>query len=319
MTKSRNAKLYDEQSKSYINFSFADITPKRATEILATNHINNRSLSQSTINKYADMMQKGMWHVAGCEAIKLSSDGVLVDGQHRLTAIVQANRTITMLLITGVPKKVFSTLDTGKTRSLNDAMKISGITVKGGVQRASSSLNIVYRIMDSFNRGLSTSTTRRVPLCNSVALEFLKTQPRFLNTVSDFYSCYQGYKIAKNFNVTAACAMNYFFVGISEEIDEALTIINASLQHGTTFDDFKHESAITAVLNHIKDLRGNGKGIDFTYYLSMYAFMLEHTLNKTKAKTYSHIPKDFFNQESLTAEIFKKRFTEVEEKELETV
>ena len=101
------------------------ITPTHAERLLATND-SNRATSQRTVNAYAAIMAAGDWLLNG-ESIIVNGDGSLLDGQHRLKACVQSGRAFPSLIVEGVDKGTFDTLDSGKTRSLADAMCIEGI------------------------------------------------------------------------------------------------------------------------------------------------------------------------------------------------
>ena len=100
------------------------ITPAIAREWLSKN-THNRPLRARVIAKYAASMKSNQWEVNG-ETIKFSEDGRLLDGQHRLTACVQANKTFQSWVIRGLPSQVFDTIDTGKNREAKDILALEG-------------------------------------------------------------------------------------------------------------------------------------------------------------------------------------------------
>lgn len=91
-----------------------NVTPQLAAEFLEKN-ANNRSLSNAVVEHYAMQMRSGKW-IANGETIKFGSNGELVDGQHRLQAIIQSGVTVTMVVVTGVPEGSKETIDVGKVR-----------------------------------------------------------------------------------------------------------------------------------------------------------------------------------------------------------
>ena len=101
------------------------VTPTHAERLLANND-SNRAVSQRTVNAYAAIMGAGDWALNG-ESIIVNGDGTLLDGQHRLLACVQSGKSFPSLIVEGVGKETFVTVDSGKTRSLADAMCIEGI------------------------------------------------------------------------------------------------------------------------------------------------------------------------------------------------
>ena len=68
------------------------ITPKLAEKWMEANK-NNRPLRRSLVGRYAGAIRRGQWELNG-ESIKFDEDGVLFDGQHRLAAVVEANKPI---------------------------------------------------------------------------------------------------------------------------------------------------------------------------------------------------------------------------------
>lgn len=105
-----------------------DITPEMANAWLEKNMPNNRRLNTANIRKYARIMHAGGWELTH-QGIAFDTDGNLIDGQHRLSAIVMANVPVTMMVTTGVkhvPGEALN-IDVGARRTLTNIMQISGI------------------------------------------------------------------------------------------------------------------------------------------------------------------------------------------------
>lgn len=100
------------------------LTPKLAAQLLQKN-THNRSVSHPRVRQYAADMRKGQWAFNG-EAIKVSADGQVLDGQHRLLAVIDADRAIETVLITGLPNAAQETMDQGRARTLADVLKLRG-------------------------------------------------------------------------------------------------------------------------------------------------------------------------------------------------
>jgi hypothetical protein len=77
-----------------------EITPRMAADWLKRNP-HNRPLQPRVINKYVRDMLDGNWVLDG-QAITLASDGTIINGQHRLSAVVQSGVTISSLVVWGV-------------------------------------------------------------------------------------------------------------------------------------------------------------------------------------------------------------------------
>lgn len=92
------------------------ITPELAEVYLGKNSNNYRKISRQIVLAYAADMKTGNWKLNG-EAIKFNKSGFLVDGQHRLNAVVRSGVSVPMLVIRGVEDDV-QTYDIGKGRSV---------------------------------------------------------------------------------------------------------------------------------------------------------------------------------------------------------
>lgn len=101
------------------------ITPEIAAKWLHSNE-KNRVKSQSVVREYARAMKESRWRLNG-ETIKLSPDGRLIDGQHRLQACVDSQCAFESYVVTGVDPDAFDTVDIGKKRSAGDIIGIDGV------------------------------------------------------------------------------------------------------------------------------------------------------------------------------------------------
>lgn len=104
--------------------SIETITPEIAQQWLGLN-VHNRHTRNVIVDRYARDMESGNWQFTG-EALKFSADGTLLDGQHRLQAIVKAGATLPMLVVRGLPAEAQTVMDTGAKRSASDALALHG-------------------------------------------------------------------------------------------------------------------------------------------------------------------------------------------------
>ena len=100
------------------------ITPAIAKDFLA-NAKKNRNINEKMVRRLADDMREGRWQVNG-QTIILDVQGQLIDGQHRLTAIILAQRPQNIFVVRGVATAAMETMDTGKARSLSDVLSLEG-------------------------------------------------------------------------------------------------------------------------------------------------------------------------------------------------
>jgi hypothetical protein len=96
------------------------ITPMQAKQYLETNH-NNRTLRKSVVAEYACEMVEGNWKLTH-QGIAFDLRGNLLDGQHRLAAIVEAGIAVQMLVVRGLATQDQLVMDDHAKRSASDAL-----------------------------------------------------------------------------------------------------------------------------------------------------------------------------------------------------
>lgn len=102
--------------------SIEAIDPEKAGNLLRFNS-KNRNVKDSRIRQYSEDMKGDDWMFNG-QSIVFDKNGELVDGQHRLKAIIVSQRTLPFVVVRGVTPMSNVTLDTGATRSLKDSLTI---------------------------------------------------------------------------------------------------------------------------------------------------------------------------------------------------
>tara|TARA_R110000851_G_C12958259_1_gene554007 strand:+ start:109 stop:903 length:795 start_codon:yes stop_codon:yes gene_type:complete len=100
------------------------VTPDIALAYLAMNG-GNRPMSDSHVEHLALIMKRGEWVFNG-DSIRITTGGRLVDGQHRLSAIIKCGIPQKVMVVTGLDDSVFLTIDCGKSRSASDSLAIEG-------------------------------------------------------------------------------------------------------------------------------------------------------------------------------------------------
>src|SRR5260370_4580823 len=77
------------------------VTPAKAESYWETNELD-RSVRKNLVERYAAIMMEGGWHLNG-ETVKFDWNDVLIDGQHRLLAIVESDTAVDMVVVRGLP------------------------------------------------------------------------------------------------------------------------------------------------------------------------------------------------------------------------
>lgn len=101
------------------------ITPAIAKDMIASTAIRQRTINRGNVEAIKRAIRAGQWTVNG-EAIKLDVYGNLLDGQHRLTAVVETGITIETFVVRNVGTETFTTIDTGRMRRSYDVLGMIG-------------------------------------------------------------------------------------------------------------------------------------------------------------------------------------------------
>lgn len=162
-----NPKMSIEQERMKID-------PSLAREILKFN-TSNRSIRKANVRKMARDMETGEWSERLDDPIRFSTDGRLVDGQHRLLALIESGCTYTFTLQYGLDEKDLRAIDCGARRSPADAMKLS----KG----KSINRQVIGSIRQACDYGRAFTT-----LSNSQICDFYESHSQEMLVLEHFFS-----------------------------------------------------------------------------------------------------------------------------------
>lgn len=105
-----------------ITAEICTITPADATQMLEHNK-GNRALRTKHVKFLAQQMRDDLWQLTH-EGIAFDKTGRLLDGQHRLQALIEVGKPLQMLVTRGWNESVFNVLDDGAPRKPNDRVAI---------------------------------------------------------------------------------------------------------------------------------------------------------------------------------------------------
>ena len=113
---------------------YMTISPAMAKAWLETSRGNPRWTSKAkvvdktTVKKIADDIKNGLWN-PGNGSIAFDESGALVDGHHRLTAIVSANIPVESLVVFGVKQEGLIHIDENVVRKPHQRLSVDSILV----------------------------------------------------------------------------------------------------------------------------------------------------------------------------------------------
>lgn len=105
--------------------SFVKVTPSLA-EVWLKKNSHNRKLQRATVSRYAADMREGRW-VLTAEPITFDTEGRLMDGQHRLWAVVESDVAVDFLMVEDAPPEGYTVINAGRRRSVADALSVDGV------------------------------------------------------------------------------------------------------------------------------------------------------------------------------------------------
>lgn len=227
-----------------IETELTTITPAQAAAWLANND-KNRALNKSRVAGYAKIMKAGQWQLNG-ESIKFSEDGDLIDGQHRLHAVVRAAMPIQAIVIRNLPADSFETIDTGRRRSVSDVLGVKG-------EHNANFLGSALSLIRYYEDGTLRSDTRRYhgDSGNIEMLEAYKRHPRLQFAVEEIATAYNARRF--RFASPSALIVAYYLMS-SEDRDRALKFMHALISG----EDLKQGDPILALRNRLINLRSSG-------------------------------------------------------------
>ena len=125
-----------------INFKKLLVTPSFAKELLEAN-ISNRRVKSPVFLQYANDMLHNRWKEDTGELIKISKTGVVLDGQHRLLAVIKSGVSIYFHFAFDLEDNVFDVLDTGSSRNATDVFRVKGIKQENTIPSIISMYNLL--------------------------------------------------------------------------------------------------------------------------------------------------------------------------------
>lgn len=134
------------------------ITPEMAMDWLENHNPRNRPISEPTVQVYAGDMKNGRWSLTH-QGIAFNVNGDLIDGQHRLWAIVFSGKNVEMMVTRDLP---LSEVKNGVEINPMDAVDRTrprgvgiGLQLSHGIKRGNNVAAAVRGIAYMVNPGLS--------------------------------------------------------------------------------------------------------------------------------------------------------------------
>lgn len=163
-----------------MKFEQRKVDPETAREWLVFN-TRNRNYRPSMVQAYAEAMRAGDWNTDldpivfhGAQGGRGKNTPVLLNGQHRLHALIDADVTIEFMVVWGAPLSSQADMDAGVRRQLGDQLKLMG-------QQYSTELAAVLRLVYGYQNDTLRGSMHGVAY--STLLRFLNDHPDLPDSV----------------------------------------------------------------------------------------------------------------------------------------
>lgn len=114
-----------EQIARSVDVGVELITPEKASAYLAQNFDNNRTRSKEWIGELVREMKSDLFKLS-IDAIGFDVCGRLINGQHRLTAVIESGKTQPFIVARNLPVETAQLIDVGKKRTMAQRITIGG-------------------------------------------------------------------------------------------------------------------------------------------------------------------------------------------------
>lgn len=119
------------------------ITPEMAADLLEKNHYN-RPINKVKVARMVNDIKCGNFEITH-QPIGIDEYGTLVDGQHRLTAVVESGIPVDMFVAYNAPRS--TKIDIGLARDTRTALFMAGILEKGSLEYKKSTYPLIRMIV----------------------------------------------------------------------------------------------------------------------------------------------------------------------------
>lgn len=217
------------------------ITAEMARDLLCLN-TKNRQHNAAHSNYLRQQMDTGNWRFTA-DPIKFSNTSVLIDGQHRLVAVSDSNKSVTFSVVIGLPNEAFDAIDQNKVRSAADIAYVHG---EANTSKLISAIQLLYMLQSSPDGSGLNSRFRRMSPIDCMA--YLSHHPKLRESIT--FAC-TNCCVGMLPRVAAVC--HYLFAKQNEELADEFFL---RLKDGAGLET---GSPILALRNRLAAVRAAGK------------------------------------------------------------
>lgn len=182
-----------------------EITPDDARKMLQRSaEFCNRAVKKSALKEYTESIKNGKWRYEVADPIRIDTNGFVIDGQHRLLAVIDANTPMLFYVVSNLPTDAANYIDIGVPRTHADFVALGGNKNAPNVAAA-------IRFHARYVAGSLSNNTVAVP--RHAVNEYLAKHPGLLRSVE---LAVKGRDVLRRTGVSAAC--HYIFSQFDEKM-----------------------------------------------------------------------------------------------------
>lgn len=248
------------------------INPAKAERMLKGG-ATNRSISSGHSARQARAMIATEWRVSS-QGIGVDYNGHVIDGQHRLRAIITTGVSIWIWVMRGLYPDTIRTIDDNRKRTFADDLKISGVEKYAG--RAAFT-NLVLRFEQAASKGLNLGVARTIALNRTEAARHLEE----CEGRQDLdHLLVMGRRINSRAGIPTSAASAAQYLALEHKVsgsgDES--IIEEFFEKLSTGFNITARDPVGALLNSARVRQSSGKSLDPTESCAAILYCLEKTL-----------------------------------------
>jgi hypothetical protein len=152
------------------------ITPEVARTYLEYNHPNNRNIVVYHVEFLTKEILEGYWKPGTGQPINFDIHGQLINGQHRLLAIIKADQAVWCTVAYDCQEDAFLSLDVGRKRTTADVLHVAG-------EKDANTLSGALRLLQAWEA--NANFDKHDPVSGPAATDILKVHARLREAIGE--------------------------------------------------------------------------------------------------------------------------------------
>lgn len=181
-----------------------ELTPELASQFLCNIYEEQRKIDTGHMKQLSRDIRDGRWSndVRQFDPIMFSPDGKLLNGQHRCKAVVDAGKSIVVDVLTDVPEDLFRYLDGGKSRTLQQFVKVKNSHTVAALSKFANAIESGVPLTSAISGRVETANHCNVRASRTELLDYIEKNIELLGKCA-----YEASRIYESFGKAGSKAM----------------------------------------------------------------------------------------------------------------